>query len=93
MEISSKRLGVTLVADSGNKILGIITDGDLRRGIEKGGAAFFDLKAGDAMIPHPRMISEDELAAKALSVMEHYSITSLVVPDEEGGQRALSMTS
>jgi len=46
--------------------------------------AFFDLKAGEAMIPHPRMISEDELAAGALSVMENCSITSLVVPDGEG---------
>jgi len=84
MEISSKRLGVTIVADTEKKILGIITDGDLRRGIEKTGAAFFDLKAGEAMIPRPRMISEDELAARALSVMENYSITSLVVPDGEG---------
>jgi arabinose-5-phosphate isomerase len=42
------------------------------------------MRAEEAMIPHPRMISEDELAAKALSVMEHYSITSLVVPDGEG---------
>jgi arabinose-5-phosphate isomerase len=84
MEISSKRLGVTLVADRNERVVGIITDGDLRRGIEKWGKAVFDLKAGEVMSRNPRTISGDELAAKALSVMEGYSITSLVVPDDEG---------
>ena len=84
VEISSKRLGVTLVADRNERVVGIITDGDLRRGIEKWGKAVFDMKAGEVMSRNPRMIPEDELAAKALSVMEGYSITSLVVPDDEG---------
>ncbi|HXX54266.1 MAG TPA: KpsF/GutQ family sugar-phosphate isomerase [Thermodesulfovibrionales bacterium] len=89
MEISSKRLGITLVVDAGERILGIITDGDLRRGIEKNGVAFFDLKAGEAMTLHPRVISEEDLAAKALSIMEHHSITSLVVPDAEGKAKGI----
>lgn len=84
VEISSKRLGVTVVADSDKRILGIITDGDLRRGIEKWGKSFFDMKAEEVMTKNPKAISEDELAAKALSIMERYSITSLVVPDKEG---------
>ncbi|HYA32103.1 MAG TPA: KpsF/GutQ family sugar-phosphate isomerase [Thermodesulfovibrionales bacterium] len=84
MEISSKRLGVTLVVDRNERVVGIITDGDLRRGIEKWGKAVFDMKAGEVMSRNPRMIPGDELAAKALSVMEGYSITSLVVPDDEG---------
>ena len=89
VEISSKRLGVTVVADHEKKLLGIITDGDLRRGIEKWGKAVFDMKAGEVMSRNPKTISEDELAAKALSVMEGYSITSLVVPDDEGKARGI----
>jgi len=84
MEISSKRLGLTVVAGHDGKVLGVVTDGDLRRGIEKWGKAFFDMKAGEVMNRNPKTVSEDELAAKALSVMEGYSITSLVVPDGEG---------
>jgi arabinose-5-phosphate isomerase len=84
VEISSKRLGVTIVADKDNSILGIITDGDLRRGIEKWGKDFFDMKAIDVMTRNPKTISEDELAVKALSIMEKHSITSIVVPDDNG---------
>ncbi|HWR58477.1 MAG TPA: KpsF/GutQ family sugar-phosphate isomerase [Thermodesulfovibrionales bacterium] len=84
MEISSKRLGLTLVCDHDQRILGVLTDGDVRRGIEKWDKALFDMKAGEVMSRNPKTISEDELAAKALSIMEHHSITALVVPDEEG---------
>ncbi|MEW6740530.1 MAG: KpsF/GutQ family sugar-phosphate isomerase [Nitrospirota bacterium] len=84
VEISSKRLGVTIVAGSDKRILGIITDGDLRRGIEKWGKAFFDMNAGEVMTKNPKTISEDELALKALSIMEKHSITSIVVPDDNG---------
>jgi arabinose-5-phosphate isomerase len=89
VEISSKRLGVTIVTDSENRIAGIITDGDLRRGIEKWGKAFFDMNAGEVMSKNPKIILEDELAAKALSVMEAYSITSLVVPDKDGRAKGI----
>ena len=89
MEISSKRLGVAIVTDTGRKVLGIVTDGDLRRGIEKWGKAVFDMKAGEVMTGNPKTISEDELAAKALSVMEGHSITALVVPDAEGRAKGL----
>lgn len=84
IEISSKRLGVTVVEDKDKKMLGIITDGDVRRGIEKWGKSFFDMLAGEVMTKNPKTISEEELAAKALSIMEKLSITSLVVPDETG---------
>ncbi len=84
MEISSKRLGIVIVVDADNKLLGIITDGDLRRGIEKWGKALFDMKAGEVMTKNPKTISGDELAAKALSIMETHAITSLTVPDKEG---------
>jgi len=89
MEISSKRLGVTIVADEEKKILGIITDGDLRRGIEKWGREFFDMKAGDVMTKNPKSIREEELATKALAVMENYSITSLIVPDNGGRAKGI----
>lgn len=89
MEISSKRLGVTVVADSDRRVLGVVTDGDLRRGIQKWGKAVFDMKAGEVMTRNPRTIPEDELAAKALSVMEQHSITALVVPDDEGKARGI----
>lgn len=84
IEISSRRLGITIVADENKKILGVITDGDLRRGIERWGRDFFDMKPVDIMIRNPKTIDEDELAAKALSIMEKYSITSLLVPDASG---------
>lgn len=84
IEMSSKRLGHTVVLDNENKIAGIITDGDLRRGIEKWGERLFELTAEEVMTGNPKTISEEELAAKALSIMESYSITALVVPDKDG---------
>lgn len=89
MEISSKKLGVTIVAGADRKILGIITDGDIRRGIEKWDKTFFDMKAGEVMTKNPRTISGDELAAKALAIMESKSITSLAVPDSEGRAKGI----
>ena len=89
MEISSKRLGVAIVVDSDKRIIGVITDGDLRRGIEKWGKAVFDMKAGEVMTKNPKTISEDELAAKALSIMESKSITSLAVPDSDGKAKGI----
>jgi arabinose-5-phosphate isomerase len=83
MEISSKRLGVTIVPDQDKRVLGVITDGDVRRGIEKWGKSFFDMKAHEVMTKNPKMISEEELAAKALGIMEKHAITSLVVADNE----------
>ena len=93
MEISSKRLGVAIVVDSDKKILGVITDGDLRRGIEKWGKTVFDMKAGEVMTKNPKTISEDELAAKALSIMEGKSITSLAVPDSDGKAKGMNPSS
>ncbi len=89
VEISSKRLGVTIVVDTDRKVLGIITDGDLRRGIEKWGKALFDMNAAEVMTKNPKTISEDELAVKALAIMEKHSITSLVVPDSTGKAKGI----
>jgi arabinose-5-phosphate isomerase len=86
VEMSTKRLGLTLVLDSGGGLSGVLTDGDLRRGIQKSGQEFFNLRAGEAMSKGPKSIAPDELAVTALSVMEEHSITSLVVMDTEGGR-------
>ncbi|MBI5102686.1 MAG: KpsF/GutQ family sugar-phosphate isomerase [Nitrospirae bacterium] len=84
VEISSKRLGIAIVVDGDKKILGIVTDGDIRRGVEQWGKGFFDMTASDVMTKTPKMIAADALAAKALSVMEKHSITVLVVPGPDG---------
>lgn len=82
-EISSKRLGMTTVVDSKNRLVGVITDGDLRRAIEKYSSELFKIKAKDIMSRNPKTIDEFSLAAKAASIMEKYSITSLVVVEDE----------
>lgn len=85
MEMSAKRLGHAIVIDrEGGCLLGVITDGDIRRGLEKHGGKLFEMLAGEVMTKNPKTITEEELAAKALSIMESYSITALIVPDKEG---------
>jgi len=89
LEISSKRLGVVVIVNENKKILGIITDGDVRRGVQRYGKELFELKASQIMTINPKSINEEELAAVALSIMQKYSITSLVVPDNEGTLKGL----
>ena len=81
-EITSKRLGVTGVVDPKGKLVGVITDGDLRRGLEKEGN-IFQFKAKDLMTRNPKTIPGDSLAAAAVTVMEQYPITSLFVLDNK----------
>ena len=84
IEMSSKRLGHAVVVDQERNIAGVLTDGDVRRGLERWGGKLFDLPAEQVMTKNPKSISQDELAAKALSIMESFSITALIVPDEDG---------
>jgi arabinose-5-phosphate isomerase len=84
IEMSSKRLGHTVVLDDNGRLKGVVTDGDLRRGIEKWGGKLFEKTAEEVMTKSPKTVSEEELAAKALSIMESNSITALVVPDKNG---------
>jgi arabinose-5-phosphate isomerase len=81
LEITSKRLGVTSVVDDSRKLVGIITDGDLRRLLEKT-PEIKNLKASDVMSRNPKTIKPDYLASFALQYMENFKITSLVVIDE-----------
>ncbi|MEE9258946.1 MAG: KpsF/GutQ family sugar-phosphate isomerase [Nitrospinaceae bacterium] len=81
-EMSEKRLGMTTVVDKKGNLTGIITDGDLRRMIERK-KDVHDVKARDLMSGMPKIIKKDNLAAKAVQVMEEHSITSLVVSDDK----------
>jgi arabinose-5-phosphate isomerase len=82
-EMSRKKLGVTAVVES-NKLIGIISDGDLRRLLEQRGKDVMDLTAAEAMTPNPKTITAGEFAATALALMEEKKITSLMVVDEVG---------
>lgn len=82
-EMSRKKLGMTAIEDSG-RLVGIISDGDLRRLLECDGPNTLNHTAGDVMNPYPLTIAANELAARALSVMEEKKITSLLVVDKEG---------
>ena len=82
-EITSKRLGVTAVCNTEGHLVGVITDGDLRRAIEKF-RDLFNRKASEVMTRNPKWIEKDALAAKAVQRMEEYSITSLFVFDKAG---------
>ena len=82
-EMSSKKLGMTTVQENG-KLRGVISDGDLRRLLEREGGAALSKTAGEAMNANPRKIAGGELAARALAVLEERKITSLVVTDGTG---------
>ena len=82
-EMSRKKLGVTAVVE-GERLVGIISDGDLRRLLEKRGKDVLDLSAGEAMTRSPKTIARQEFVATALAVMEEMKITSLMVVDGEG---------
>ena len=79
-EMSSKKLGITTVQEE-SRLCGVISDGDLRRMLEREGGAALSKTAGEAMNAHPKTIGADELAAKALAILEERKITSLVVID------------
>jgi len=83
-EMSQKRLGMTCVIDEGNKLIGIITDGDLRRMLQKYGNSMLKKTAKDCMSPNPLTIEKEELATKALNIMEKNKITSLVIINKNG---------
>ena len=81
-EITSKRLGVTGVTGADGKLVGIITDGDLRRGLEHRGQ-ILQLRAEEIMTRNPKTVPADTMATEAMAVMERFSITSLFVLDAQ----------
>jgi arabinose-5-phosphate isomerase len=82
-EMSRKGLGITTVIE-GEKLVGVISDGDLRRLLERRGKDILDLTAGECMTPNPKIIHRDEFAVTALNNMEQQKITSLAVVDGTG---------
>ena len=81
-EMSAKRLGMTTVVDGAGRLVGVITDGDLRRQ-QLAHGALLDRRAGDCMTADPKRIGADDLAARALALMEGV-VTSLVITDDTG---------
>ena len=87
-EMSQKRLGITTVIDESGNLLGILTDGDLRRIFEKGNGVL-DEKVENLMTRNPKTVSKDSMAIDALRIMEDFSITCLVVASEQGDLEGL----
>jgi len=87
-EMSAKKLGMTTVIDRTGALVGVITDGDLRRFVQRGGEVIRAM-AATLSSRTPRTIGPDDLAARAVEVMERYSITTLVVT--EGERRILGV--
>jgi len=82
LEMSRGRMGITAVVDAANRVIGIFTDGDLRRALQKG----VDLNhtpIASVMTRHPRTIAPDKLAAEAVQLMEQYKVNQLLVVDAE----------
>lgn len=83
-EMSEKKMGMTCIIDAQQNLVGIITDGDLRRMLQKYGETILKRRAHECMTPHPITIDKDDLATKALLLMEENKITSLVIQNKSG---------
>jgi arabinose-5-phosphate isomerase len=83
VEMTRKRKGMTTVVDAAGRLVGVITDGDLRR-LHLTGKSIDELSAGQIGSREPKTIRAEDLAAQALEVMETWQITSLVIPDADG---------
>jgi arabinose-5-phosphate isomerase len=90
IEITTKRLGVTGVFNRKDELVGVITDGDLRRAIERY-HNIMEKRVSDVMTANPKRITRDALAAVALKRMEEFSITSLFVVEEERDRRPVGI--
>ena len=87
LEMTEKRLGITGVVDANGELLGVVTDGDLRRGLGRA-RDVHSLAAADLMTTEPKLIEADALAARALAMMERHSITVLFIIAPETRQPA-----
>ncbi len=83
-EISRKGLGIAGIVAEDDRLVGVISDGDLRRMLQRRGASTLNCTAAECMTPDPVTIGDDQLATKALNLMERQKITSLLVPDAGG---------
>ena len=80
--MTGKGLGFTAIVDAQQRVLGIFTDGDLRRLIERG-AELLSLTAREVMHPGPKLVRDDALAVEAAAVMEQHRITSVLIVDAD----------
>lgn len=83
-EMTNKSLGMTCVVDDEEKLVGVITDGDLRRALQKHKKNLLQKTAQDCMTENPITIEKDDLATKALNLMEGKKITSLIIKNKKG---------
>jgi arabinose-5-phosphate isomerase len=83
-EMTRKRLGLTTVTDADGRLQGVISDGDLRRQMERHGYTLLDRSAGECMTRDPVLVGRRELATRALDLMETRKITALLVVNEAG---------
>lgn len=90
LEMSEKRLGMTCVDDDDGKVVGVITDGDLRRGLQKY-QDLFSREAKDVMTLNPKMVDKEALAIDGLNKMERHSITSLLAYDAKDPSRCVGV--
>ncbi len=88
LEMTAKKLGITTVVDHTGKLTGIVTDGDLRRYLQRGGD-FSRVTASELGSRNPKTIGPDDLAAKAVEMMERFSITTLVVTEGDRNIRGV----
>ncbi len=88
VEMTRRRFGMTTVVDTRGRLIGVITDGDLRR-LHLQAGPVSELTADEIATRHPKLIASDELAAKALEVMEAFAITSLVIVDDDQRPRGI----
>jgi len=90
IEISQKRLGLTAVEDDEGRLVGVVTDGDLRRGLQKYQDRTLSMSAQDFMTKNPKRINKTALAMKALHLMEKHAITNLVVTEDDDPERGIA---
>ncbi len=90
VEITAKHLGAAAVVDARDRLCGILTDGDLRRALERH-RDVLELRAGDVMTPHPKCVEPDVLAGEALRVLEHHQITVLLVRHPRQPRRVMGV--
>jgi arabinose-5-phosphate isomerase len=83
ISISQKQLGLGLVVNAHHQLLGVLTDGDIRRGLERFGQAIHTKTVADLMTQHPKTITSETLAVEALRLLESYRITALAVVEAE----------
>jgi arabinose-5-phosphate isomerase len=88
VEMTAKRLGITTVVDTEGRLVGVLTDGDLRR-LHLREVSILGLRVGECMTRDPKRIGAGELAAKALELMESFAITALIIVDANGRPEGL----